>query len=138
MFMQAQMSQKWDISVTMIRCDSVDRAPTGCLQYYTTQTGMVKSFNYNNMVQLNNEDYTVCVRAQVGMRKITWKPCQTNPATTTDFIISGGPPALNPAGGNVVGVPLSGDNCSTDWVMVLGQNKYCGSQFPDSVSCNLK
>lgn len=98
---------------------------------------MVKSFNYNNMVQLNNQDYTVCVKAQVGMRKINWKPCGTNPSTTTDFIIAGGPPAINPAGGNVVGIPQSGDDCMLDWVMVLGQNKYCGSQFPDSVQSKL-
>lgn len=89
------------------------------------------------MVQLNNEDYTVCVKAQVGMRKITWKPCGTSPSTTTDFMIAGGPPALNPAGGNVVGIPQSGDDYMLDWVMILGQNKYCDSQFPDSVQCKV-
>lgn len=46
-------------------------APDGCLQYLTTQTGTVKSFNYNNMAQLNNQDYTVCVKPQLGMRRIT-------------------------------------------------------------------
>ncbi|CAL8107123.1 unnamed protein product [Orchesella dallaii] len=134
LFLQSNMMQKWDISVTMIRCDSSEKAPTGCLQYFTTPSGMVKSFNYNNMVQLNNEDYTVCIRSNSGMRKITWKPCMTNPPTTTDFIITGGPPAVDPAGGPAVGIPLSGDDCTTDWVMVLGQNKYCGSQFPDMVT----
>jgi len=61
----------------------------------------------------------------------------TDPPVTTDFIITGGPPAVDPEGEPAVGTALSGDSCVTDWVMVLGANKYCGSQFPDSVTCKI-
>lgn len=56
---------------------------------------------------------------------------------TTDFSISGGPPAQDPAGGNALGQSVSGTDCMLDWVMILGNNKYCGSQFPDAVVCEL-
>ena len=46
--------------------------PTGCLQYYTTNTGTITSFNFGGAVQssggalgnphLANQDYTVCIR----------------------------------------------------------------------------
>ncbi len=38
-------SRKWKIKVSMIECDNPNKAPTDCLQYYTTVGGQIKSFN---------------------------------------------------------------------------------------------
>jgi hypothetical protein len=47
-------------------------APDGCLQYFTAQRGTVQSFNFNvNKHQLNDQDYSVCIRNNPGMKKIT-------------------------------------------------------------------
>ncbi|XP_062552459.1 uncharacterized protein LOC134217664 [Armigeres subalbatus] len=43
--------------------DLNDLAPTGCLQYYTAQTGIVKSFNFNNGgPYIGNMNYAICFR----------------------------------------------------------------------------
>ncbi len=44
----ASTSRKWEVKVTQIPCDSVMRPPSGCLQYHTTLTGRVRTFNYGN------------------------------------------------------------------------------------------
>ena len=41
------------------------RAPTDCLQYYTTTSGEVKSFNFGNGL-MTNLRYDVCIRESVG------------------------------------------------------------------------
>ncbi|KAF2344298.1 hypothetical protein FHG87_024946 [Trinorchestia longiramus] len=42
------VDEKWSIKVTQIPCNSADRAPTGCLQYFTTTSGTISSFNYDS------------------------------------------------------------------------------------------
>ena len=41
------------------------RAPTDCLQYYTTTSGEVKSFNFGSGL-MTNLRYDVCIRESVG------------------------------------------------------------------------
>merc|ERR1719312_207971 len=52
------------IKVTQIECGSKRLAPSGCLQYFTQDTGEIQTFNYNsgNGVHLANQDYSACVR----------------------------------------------------------------------------
>jgi len=52
------------IKVTQVECGSKRLAPNGCLQYFTSDTGEIQSFNYNsgNGVHLANQDYSACVR----------------------------------------------------------------------------
>ncbi|XP_069171001.1 uncharacterized protein [Procambarus clarkii] len=45
---QASLSAAWNIQVTQIACDSVYRAPEGCLQHHTATAGTVYSFNFRN------------------------------------------------------------------------------------------
>jgi len=53
------------IKVTQIECSSKTKAPNGCLQYFTEDTGTIETFNYNSAagVLLVNQDYSSCVRA---------------------------------------------------------------------------
>lgn len=59
-------------SKTAIRTESLvktfhndlgELAPTGCLQYYTAPTGIIKSFNFNNGgPYIGNMNYAICFR----------------------------------------------------------------------------
>ena len=47
------------------------KAPQGCLQYYTGDTGTITTYNYNGGtgVLLGNQDYSICVRYRVKKQK---------------------------------------------------------------------
>jgi hypothetical protein len=55
-------SQRWNIKVSQIECGSTMMAPKGCLQYYTEDTGTLKSFNYAKSIHLADQYYDICVR----------------------------------------------------------------------------
>ena len=52
------------IKVTQVPCSSKTKAPQGCLQYFTGNTGTITTYNYNSAggVLLTNQDYSICVR----------------------------------------------------------------------------
>jgi len=98
-------ARTWAIEVTQIQCDSVERAPTGCRQFYNTTSGTVTSFNFKNpastateinagtglQLHLANQNYRVCIQPQSGFCSIRWQP--TPPATTgaasSTFVMTG-------------------------------------------------
>ena len=41
-------SRQWEIKATQIPCGASFAEPAGCLQYHTTLTGTIQSFNYQN------------------------------------------------------------------------------------------
>lgn len=43
---EQRYNRRWSIRVQQIACHSPFRAPNGCLQYYTTESGLIESFNY--------------------------------------------------------------------------------------------
>jgi len=52
------------IKVTQVECSSKRKAPSGCLQYFTADTGTIETYNYNaaSGVLLANQDYSACIR----------------------------------------------------------------------------
>ena len=38
-------------------------APSGCYQYFNSQTGVIKSFNYDGGQYWNKQSYRICVRS---------------------------------------------------------------------------
>jgi len=54
------------IKLTQIKCNAKNRAPDGCLQYFTSSAGTLETFNYNSGtgVHLVNQDYCKCIRAE--------------------------------------------------------------------------
>jgi len=109
----------YDLEITMIDCDSADKAPTGCTQYFKSPAGQVQSFNYPAQ-QLNDQRYSVCVGGDGP--SITWKPCGK---ANESFFITGDPYSL-------VG-SIQGDNCQTDYVLIPPSSILCGSAFSDSI-----
>jgi len=52
------------IKVTQVECSSKRKAPSGCLQYFTSDSGTIETYNYNSGggVLLANQDYSACIR----------------------------------------------------------------------------
>ncbi|OTF79565.1 hypothetical protein BLA29_009489 [Euroglyphus maynei] len=46
------LERRWRIKINMVSCDSLNMAPSGCLQYFRSPSGMVQSFNYGPSVSL--------------------------------------------------------------------------------------
>ncbi|XP_064488483.1 uncharacterized protein LOC135400577 [Ornithodoros turicata] len=69
----------FDIKITQISCRDVNKAPSGCLQYFTGSEGIFSSFNYalssptSRGGYLNNLDYAICFRKEMGHCSITYR-----------------------------------------------------------------
>lgn len=52
------------------------RAPAGCMQYFTGTQGVIQTFNFaENGRHLANQNYRACVRQETGMCSIQYEPC---------------------------------------------------------------
>ncbi|KAF2357025.1 CUB domain [Trinorchestia longiramus] len=147
------LGSKWKIKVTQIECNSADRAPSGCLQYFTSTTGTITSFNFNPARvstaatrQLADQMYGVCIKSQPGYCSITYT--QRDGST---FSLSSDPTALAPG---ILPIPVVGsgvsDGCLDDYLLIPGgviedttnvspvgstdADRYCGLAFPGATT----
>merc|ERR1712117_530566 len=66
-------NRMWKILVKCVECDSADRAPMGCNQFFTDASGRISSFNGPQAITdgthmlLENLEYTICFRQIAGM-----------------------------------------------------------------------
>jgi len=66
-------NRMWKILVKCVECDSADRAPMGCNQFFTDASGRISSFNGPQAITdgthtlLDNLEYTICFRQIAGM-----------------------------------------------------------------------
>ena len=54
------------IKVSLIECSNVNRAPAGCVQYFTGTSGNIMSYNFLGGQLLHNQFYSNCVRQETG------------------------------------------------------------------------
>jgi len=107
-------AQKWRIKVSQIECSSRDRAPNGCLQYFTGIRNTVTSFNFDGTGahvtggNLMTQDYNVCFRTEQGMCNIAFS--QSTLATGDSF-------QLNGAGADTA---VTAANCANGYVQIDG------------------
>lgn len=67
----------WEVRI--IQIPFTERAPIGCLQYYTGRKGIIQTMNYaDNGRHLANQDYNICMRQEEGMCSIAYEPCSEN------------------------------------------------------------
>ncbi|XP_047357486.1 uncharacterized protein LOC124952126 [Vespa velutina] len=67
-------SRMWEMRVIQLGFE--DRAPAGCLQYFRSPNGTLKTMNYlPNGRFLADQDYLVCVRQEKEMCGISYTPC---------------------------------------------------------------
>ncbi|KAF2357727.1 CUB domain [Trinorchestia longiramus] len=139
-------NEKWSIKVTQIPCNSANRAPTGCLQYFTTTSGTISSFNYDSSTttggnHLSGQSYGVCIKGQSGYCSITYSQ-----PLGSGFSLTFNPSAQAP---NLPPLPLVNGNCTTDYIIIPGAtitdssniagspstaDRFCGLAFPGATS----
>ncbi|EZA53674.1 hypothetical protein DMN91_007914 [Ooceraea biroi] len=67
-------SRMWEMRVMQLGFEQ--RAPVGCLQYFRSPNGTLKTFNYlPNGRYLAGHDYLLCVRQERDMCGIVYQPC---------------------------------------------------------------
>lgn len=87
------VTRQWEIRVTQYNCDSMEKAPEGCLQYfYGSSTGTLETFNRANKIHLANQDQLICIRREEGMCSICYSHA------TDDFHVSIGGTAGSSSG----------------------------------------
>ena len=63
-------SRSWNILITQIPCGTTYTAPDNCLQWFTSATGTLTSYDYQfaatpAVQKLANQDYTICIRSNL-------------------------------------------------------------------------
>lgn len=87
------LPRMWEIRVTQIPFSQ--RAPHGCLQYFTGGEGLIQTFNFaDNGRHLANQNYRACIRQETGMCSIAYEPCDDQ-----SFRISPNNPYFDPSQG---------------------------------------
>merc|ERR1719410_1569797 len=107
---QAQ-SRAYTIKVTQFESTNEMGGPTGCLQFFTGDTGTVSTFNYNGLTSthLANQNYDVCVRAGIDKCAICW-------VASTVAAASRGSVGLSVSSANDAAKSVTGAACTTDFV----------------------
>jgi len=121
----AVFARSWDIKVMQFNCGDEMGGPAGCLQWFTEETGTIRSFNFPNqaagtavaagVVHLSNQHYKACIRRPLGANRICYPPCTS----------------VDPAGGqSSFGVSAVNDGnansqqgqaqCSDDYIAIPG------------------
>uniref|UniRef100_A0A0C9Q2N7 CUBN_4 protein n=1 Tax=Fopius arisanus TaxID=64838 RepID=A0A0C9Q2N7_9HYME len=70
-------SRMWEMSIVQLPFEQ--RAPAGCLQYFNTPRGTLRTLNYlPNGRYLSNQDYLLCIRQEREMCSIAYSPCSSD------------------------------------------------------------
>lgn len=136
----ATVSRRCSLCVNIF---SLRIAPSGCLQYHQSASGVVRSFNYgpsanslpNNVGvegtrQLASLAYGICVRPGAGQCSITWSTLSSD---IYSFTVTGDVGAVDPT---LLGTAaLQQQTCNTDYIVIpnaqqnnvlLGSDRFCG------------
>merc|ERR1712020_866539 len=86
-------TRELDIRVSQFACGDEMGGPAGCLQYYTSSSGKIRSFNFPDLtpgasigykyVHLSRQHYKACVRKASGKAYICYIGCTTIAGTST-------------------------------------------------------
>ncbi|CAK9801472.1 hypothetical protein ANTQUA_LOCUS2856 [Anthophora quadrimaculata] len=145
---QYTTDRRWNIRIQQLPCDATYKAPNGCLQYYTSVSNIVSSFNYGTTQnprapeigtrQIANTNYGICIRMAQGYCSIEWSQ-----ASMTSFSVSGDTGSFDPT---IIGTAFaaeSGTSCTKDFVIVphpyengIANNteRFCGNGFTTKTS----
>lgn len=117
-FSSASGSRSFEIKISQIKCDDVNRPKPGCLQYFTGTEGRITSFNFEaNLHHLNNQRYTVCIRQEEGFCCNLYTACSDSSSFTLDDNNSDGTPEA-----------LHGSECSDDYIEIEGSSGVCNGR----------
>jgi len=83
--LSSTQSRAYTIKVTQFESTNEMGGPSGCLQFFTGDTGTVSSFNYNGVdtsTHLANQNYDICVRPGGDKCSICWGAAIATDGTT--------------------------------------------------------
>merc|ERR1712159_234311 len=113
-------AREYKIHVTQYGRKNDMGGPTGCLQYFTSDTGTFKSFNFQGDAgvskigspHLANQAYSVCIRQNADKCAICYSASKpfVKSTTTNTFGLSVSPNAIDQAG--------TGAKCKTDFIYI--------------------
>lgn len=124
-------TRELDIRVSQFACGDEMGGPPGCLQYYTSSLGKIRSFNFPDLtytgtvgykyVHLSRQHYKACVRKNSGKGYICYWPCTA--VLGIAIAIAGSPYTTQPS----FGLSLSPDEgsqgaigtaCTSDYLTI--------------------
>merc|ERR1711910_159236 len=124
-------TRELDIRVSQFACGDEMGGPAGCLQYYTSSAGKIRSFNFPDLtpgakvgykyVHLSRQHYKACVRKATAKAYICYGMCTSIVGSATATI--GSPVILQPS----FGLSLSpaagsqsaaGSACTSDYISI--------------------
>jgi len=137
-------AREWDIMVTQYRCGEEDGGPPGCLQWHTSSTGSVRSFNFPNqsrgtavgsgVTHLSSQEYEICIRTPAGANHICYVPCTDVSPTATiaqqAFGLSIGPD-------DAAQSAFDTTHCEQDYIRITGATSQAIAQAGTTVAVAL-
>jgi len=110
----------WQILAKCVDCDSEDRSPPNCLQYFSDMAGRISSFNGAAAVAANAHQligttrYAICFRQQPGFCGVTLTQARSSPGDAPDAFLFPVMTAANAA--------KSGSNteCTSNYIAIKG------------------
>ncbi|TRY61311.1 hypothetical protein TCAL_12284, partial [Tigriopus californicus] len=82
-------SRNYQIKVTYYTCDNLAKAPPGCTQYFTGESGSFQSYNYQGNQLLQSMNYNNCFRQEEGFCRL--QISEATAMTPDPFILSADP-----------------------------------------------
>lgn len=111
------------LAYEMLRTQITPRAPNGCLQYFTSPSGIIESFNFGQY--LNQMDYSICIQRHQETCRIVF--------TSSDYDWS-----INGVGVSSATSGVGDQDCARDYLMIPGASRngdgftydrYCGGRL---------
>merc|ERR1712241_145955 len=113
--LSSTQSRAYTIKVTQFESTNEMGGPSGCLQFFTGDTGTVSSFNWNGIAastHLADQKYDVCIRPGVDKCVICWV------ASTAGTAAIRGSFGLSVSGDAAIAQGVMGTTCATDFVSI--------------------
>jgi len=127
-------AREWDIMVTQYKCGEEDGGPPGCLQWHTTSTGNVRSFNFPQLARggavtatvthLSSQEYDICIRTPSGANHICYVPC-TDPGDGTATAQQSFGLSIS---ATIRGGEVDNTHCTQDWITISGGTTIANAQ----------
>ncbi|XP_065340133.1 uncharacterized protein LOC135939592 [Cloeon dipterum] len=125
-------NRRWRIRLTQLNPRDVPlAAPSHCLQYYTTPSGVVQSFNYVGGAYTNNLNYVICFKKMSGACSITYRNVNSTGQESRFQIVN-----VESNGQSIVPINQAGAgvfNCPDDYIVVSGV-RLCGEKLNDATT----
>ncbi|XP_045027802.1 uncharacterized protein LOC116920531 [Daphnia magna] len=149
-FAAGTATRAWNIKIAMLPCGASYLAPADCLQYYTSATGRVRSFNWQDAAgghQLNNQNYNICFRTELVSAQRATRMCvsvctvanggDAFSITTNPFVAVNSAAGISTVDANNVAVAT----CLYDFLAIAGArdatgieaDRYCGNHLNPAV-----